>query len=52
LRDRGLLHRGLDEWRSAATDLERYLARVPNATDGAEIRALIAALRQQIARLN
>jgi regulator of sirC expression with transglutaminase-like and TPR domain len=52
LRDRGLLLRGLDSWTAAAADLERYLARVPDAEDTAEIRALIAALRKQIARLN
>jgi regulator of sirC expression with transglutaminase-like and TPR domain len=52
LRDRGLLLRGLDSWTAAAADLERYLARAPDAEDGAEIRALVAALRKQIARLN
>ena len=52
LRDRGLLLRGEGAWTPAVADLEHYLARVPAAADGAEIRALIAALRQQIARLN
>jgi regulator of sirC expression with transglutaminase-like and TPR domain len=52
LRDRGLLLRGQGAWSAAAADLERYLARVPDAEDGVEIRALVAALRKQIARLN
>jgi regulator of sirC expression with transglutaminase-like and TPR domain len=52
LRDRGLLLRGLDEWTPALTDLEGYLARVPGASDSDAIRALVAALRRQIAQLN
>jgi regulator of sirC expression with transglutaminase-like and TPR domain len=52
LRDRGLLLRGLESWTAAVADLERYLALAPGADDAAQIRALLAALRRQVARLN
>jgi len=52
LRDRGVLYAALDCYAVAARDLESYLALAPGAKDAEDLRARVALLRQQAARLN
>jgi regulator of sirC expression with transglutaminase-like and TPR domain len=52
LRDRGLLYAALDCYRLAESDLERYLALVPEARDAAELRERIESVRALARRLN
>jgi regulator of sirC expression with transglutaminase-like and TPR domain len=46
-RDRGLALQALGAWAAAADDLSDYLARQPQPADGAELRALLAQLRER-----
>jgi len=46
LRDRGLLQFQLGQWKSALTDLEKYLALLPQAEDAEVISQLIAELKR------
>jgi regulator of sirC expression with transglutaminase-like and TPR domain len=52
LRDRGLVYQELECARAAASDLERYLMRAPDAPDTAEIRRRVVDLRKQCALLH
>ncbi|MGK7916589.1 MAG: SirB1 family protein [Prochloraceae cyanobacterium] len=45
LRDRGLVHYQLSEWKKASQDLEFYLAILPNAKDGNVIRQLLEKMK-------
>jgi regulator of sirC expression with transglutaminase-like and TPR domain len=52
IRDRGLVYSGMKRYALALADLEEYLKRVPQATDGKEIKERINQLRQKQAQLN
>jgi len=52
VRDRGLVYAGLDCYGLAARDLEEYLARVPGASEAAELRDTIAQMRHRASRVN
>lgn len=51
-RDRGLLYQRLECWQPALEDLSAYVEHAPGAEDAAAIRAQLAALRAQCARMN
>ena len=52
LRDRGLVHFGLQRYAEARADLEAYLRRAPQASDAKDIKDLLAKVRQRQAQLN
>ena len=52
LRDRGLLHREIECFGPAADDLERFLLLAPGHETAAQIRTVLAALRERTARLH
>ena len=52
LRDRGLVYQKLDCFRPALSDLQNYLRRRPDASDGSEIRVKIEELKVAVGRLN
>ena len=52
IRDRGLVYASLDCYALAAADLETYVAAAPQAPEADQLRARIAELRHQAARLN
>ena len=52
VRDLGLLHYRLGSLRSAATCLQEYLARNPDAADAGQVRSMLDDLLVQLARLN
>lgn len=52
LRDLGFLYYRNDSPRRAVSLLEEYVARAPNASDAAAIRARVAAMAEHYARLN
>lgn len=52
LKDRGDIYRGLDCFRAALADYERYLALSPGASDAAEVRARAMELQGRVARLH
>jgi regulator of sirC expression with transglutaminase-like and TPR domain len=51
LRDRGLVHAGLECFRPALADLQNYLRRRPDAPDASDIHAKVVELRAAAARL-
>jgi regulator of sirC expression with transglutaminase-like and TPR domain len=51
LRDRGLVHAGLECFRPALADLQSYLRRRPDAPDASDIHARVVALREAASRL-
>jgi regulator of sirC expression with transglutaminase-like and TPR domain len=51
LRDRGLVHAGLECFRPALADLQNYLRRRPDAPDASDIHARVVELRQAASRL-
>jgi len=51
LRDRGLVYADLECFRPALADLQNYLRRRPEASDGSEIHAKVVELRAASARL-
>jgi regulator of sirC expression with transglutaminase-like and TPR domain len=52
LRDRGIIYQGLECFRAAHADLERYLQLAPHAKDARKIRERLAELGERVARLN
>jgi regulator of sirC expression with transglutaminase-like and TPR domain len=52
LRDRGAVHAKLGDPRAAIRDWERYLTGAPQASDAAEVRRQLRAMRQSLAALN
>ena len=52
IRDRGLLYLGLQAYRLAAVDLERYLDARPDADDASDVRAQLDAASRERVRLN
>ena len=52
LRDRGYVYERLECWRPALQDLSTYVAREPEASDAAAVRAKVVQLRELCARLN
>ena len=52
IRDRGLVYASLECYALAAADLETYVAATPQAPEADQLRARIAELRHQAARLN
>ncbi|MBL8168603.1 MAG: transglutaminase family protein [Acidobacteria bacterium] len=52
LRDRGLVHFGLQRYAEARADLEAYLRCAPQASDAKDIKDLLAKVRQRQAQLN
>jgi regulator of sirC expression with transglutaminase-like and TPR domain len=52
VRDRGTVHARLGDPRAAIRDWERYLRGAPEASDAAEVRQQLRALRQSLAVLN
>jgi regulator of sirC expression with transglutaminase-like and TPR domain len=51
LRDRGLVHAGLECFRPALADLQSYLRRRPDAPDASDIHAKVVELRAAAAKL-
>ncbi len=51
LRDRGLVHAGLECFRPALADLQNYLRRRPDAPDASDIHAKVVELEQAASRL-
>lgn len=52
LRDRGIIYHGLECFRAAHADLERYLELIPHARDAGKIRERLAELSDRVSRLN
>jgi len=52
LRERGLLYQRLECFSAALQDLERYLQAAPNDDKDDQLRALLPALRRQVAQLH
>jgi regulator of sirC expression with transglutaminase-like and TPR domain len=52
IRDRGMVYQGLDCFRAAVTDFERYLELVPDCSDGDDIRERVLQLRRSVSLLN
>jgi regulator of sirC expression with transglutaminase-like and TPR domain len=52
LRDRGIIYQGLECFRAAQADLERYLQLAPHGADARKIRERLAWLGERVARLN
>lgn len=52
VRDRGIIYHGLECFRAAQADLERYLELLPRARDARKIRERLAEISGRVARLN
>jgi regulator of sirC expression with transglutaminase-like and TPR domain len=52
VRDRGAVHAKLGDPRAAIRDWERYLTGAPEASDAADVKRQLRALRQSLAVLN
>ncbi len=52
LRDRGIIYQGLECFRAAQADLQRYLELLPKARDARKVRERLAELSGRVARLN
>jgi len=52
LRDRGIIFHGLECFRAAQADLERYLELLPRARDARKVRERLADISGRVARLN